>query len=237
MSDAAQTPVKTPAHSINELIDFDIRHSMFRTATRFVDYEMIHGDIIEFGVYTGRSLALLSHFHESNKRSIHKLDFTRRIVGFDSFDGLPDSDGHPRWKPHMFSVNHSFHPFCGQGEKVTPDVVHALFEGFDLPRPTIEAGEFSSVLPQVIGTKYLQAAVVHIDCDIYQSTRTVFQGIHPILQEGTILLFDDWFHFKGRKDKGEQKAFFEYADAQEQWKFLEYQAYATFGKSFIVTSR
>ena len=51
---------------INKLIDFDIRHTMFRDATRFIDYELIEGDIIEFGVYTGRSLALLSYYHSLN---------------------------------------------------------------------------------------------------------------------------------------------------------------------------
>jgi O-methyltransferase len=222
---------------ISELIEFDIRHSMFRNATRFVDYELIPGDIFEFGVYTGRSLALLAHYHEVNKKGIHKIDFTRRVAGFDWFEGLPSSDDHPRWRPGMFRVNHSFHPICKPGEKVTPEVITALFEQYQLPVPIIEAGEFSAVLPKVIGTKYTQAAVVHIDCDLYESTRTVLFGLEPILQEGTIFLFDDWFHFRGSKHKGEQRAFFEFIESQDKWSFIEYQTYATFGKSFIITKR
>lgn len=222
---------------ISELIDFDIRHSMFRNATRFVDYELIPGDIFEFGVYTGRSLALLSHYHEVNRKGIHKIDFQRRVVGFDSFEGLPSSDDHPRWKPGMFRVNHSFHPICKQGEKVSEEVILALFEQYQLPRPTIEAGDFATVLPRVMGEKYRQAAVVHIDCDLYDSTRTVLFGIQPTLQEGTIFLFDDWFHFRGSKHKGEQRAFYEFMEAQSDWSFIEYQTYATFGKSFIITKK
>jgi len=220
--------------SISQLIDFDIRHSMFRNATRFVDYELVPGDIFEFGVYTGRSLALLAHYHEVNKKSIHQIDFLRRLVGFDSFEGLPGGDGHPRWKPGMFRVNHSFHPICKPGERVTERVIFALFEQYQLPPPVIEAGEFSEVLPRVIGTKYKQAAVVHVDCDLYESTKTVLFGLQPILQEGTVLLFDDWFNFRGSKEKGEQKAFFEFMASQTRWSFADYQTYATFGKSFIV---
>jgi O-methyltransferase len=221
--------------SISELINFDIRHTMFRNATRFVDYELVPGDIFEFGVYTGRSLALLAHYHEVNKRSIHQIDFPRRVVGFDSFAGLPAGDEHPRWKTGMFSVNHSFHPICKQGDRVTEQIIYMLFEKYNLPPPCIEAGEFSQVLPQVIGSKYRQAALVHVDCDLYESTKTVLYGLAPILQEGSILLFDDWFNFRGSKHKGEQKAFFEFMDSQKNWGFTEYQSYATFGKSFIIT--
>jgi hypothetical protein len=65
----------------------------------------------------------------------------------------------------------------------------------------------------------------------------VLDGITPVLQEGTLLIFDDWFNFKGNKNKGEQKAFYEYFGSQNVWDYVEYQTYATFGKSFVVTNK
>lgn len=224
-------------HHISSLIQNDIRHTIFRNATRFVDYEMIPGDIFEFGVYTGRSLALLAHYHELNKVSIHRLDFKRSIVGFDSFDGLPSDDGHPRWRPGLFNVNHSYHPFCKNGEKVTADTVYSLFERCRLPKPRVEVGKFERLLPKVIGKKYMNVALVHIDCDLYESTKTVLMQLHNVFQEGTVILFDDWFNFRGRKDKGEQKAFYEYQRYHRKWLFKEYQNYATFGKAFILNAK
>lgn len=221
---------------IENLIEFDIRHSTFRNATRFVDYELIEGDIFEFGVYTGRSLALLSYYHEINKKSIHKINFQRKVIGFDSFEGLPNSEDHPRWEPKMFSVNHSYHPIIEKGKKVNQEVIFDLFNKCNLPKPDIEAGEFCITLKNTIGTIYKKAALIHIDCDLYESTKTVLFGLNPILQEGTILLFDDWFNFKGNKNKGEQRAFYEFFQKENKWKYIEYQTYATFGKSFIVTS-
>ena len=216
---------------INTLIDFDIRHTIFQNATRFVDYELIDGDIFEFGVYTGRSLALLSYYHELNKKSIHRIPFTRKVIGFDSFNGLPDSGGHPRWKRNLFGINHSFHPICKIGEIVTEKVIFDLFNGCLLPPPIIESGEFSSDMMQ----KYKKAAIIHIDCDLYESTKLVLSGMYHTLQEGTIILFDDWFNFKGNRNKGEQKAFYEFIKDQNKWIFIEYQKYATFGNSFIVS--
>ena len=215
------------------MMERDIRSDMFRNATRFVDYEMIQGDIFEFGVYTGRSLALLAYYHELNKRDIHRLNFTRRVVGLDSFEGLPGSDGHPRWKTGLFKTNHSFHPICKDGEAVCPETVCTLFGKYKLPLPMIEVGRFETTLEALIPDKYSSAAIVHVDCDLYRSTKTVLTKMHEIFQEGTLLLFDDWFNFRGRVDKGEQKAFWEYQKAQAKWSFVEYQNYATFGKPFI----
>ncbi len=42
----------------------DVRANAFNTTLRFSNYEMIEGDICEFGCYTGRSLAALTYFHE-----------------------------------------------------------------------------------------------------------------------------------------------------------------------------
>jgi hypothetical protein len=223
--------------NINLLIDFDVRSTFFKTAIRFIDYELIEGDIFEFGVYTGRSLALLSYFHEKSKESIHKLSFDRKIVGFDSFEGLPDSDNHPRWKKNMFNINHSYHPFSKIGDKVSADTIYSLFKNYSLPTPNIEIGEYSVTLSKLIPVKYKKAALIHIDCDLYMSTKIVLDNISPTLQEGTLLVFDDWFNFKGNKNKGEQKAFYEFFTNQTKWDFIEYQTYATFGKSFIVTNK
>lgn len=221
---------------IDDLISFDIRHSMFRNATRFIDYELIEGDIFEFGVYTGRSLALLSYYHQINKKSIHTIPFERKVVGFDSFEGLPSSDNHPRWKKNLFSINHSYHPLVKKGVKVNEHIIIDLFKQYNLPKPYIEIGKFNESLKNVIDKKYKKAAIIHIDCDLYESTKSVLFNVRPILQEGTILLFDDWFNFKGNKNKGEQRAFYEFFKKEKKWKYIEYQTYATFGKSFIVTN-
>ena len=218
-------------HIVKQLIDFDIRYEMFKTAVRFVDYELVPGDILEFGVYTGRSLALLAHAANESQKDIHKIPFQRRIIGFDSFEGLKKNE-HPRWSEGLFKTNHSFHPFMAEGERVTAQSVLDLFNACELSPPFIKEGNYEDAVPDVIES---QAAIVHIDCDLYESTKTVFESIHETLQEGTVLLFDDWFNFKGHPAKGEQGAFRSYIDAQSRWSFVEYQNYATFGKSFIVT--
>ena len=39
-----------------------------------------------------------------------------------------------------------------------------------------------------------KAAIVHLDCDLYISTKQVLDGLdrHGVMQDGTVLMFDDW---------------------------------------------
>ena len=46
-----------------------------------------------------------------------------------------------------------------------------------------------------------------IDCDLKESARLALEFIKPSIQEGTIILFDDYVYFKGSVIKGECGAF------------------------------
>ena len=50
------------------------------------------------------------------------------------------------------------------------------------------------------------ASVIYIDCDIYESTKQVLNFVTSLLNDGTVIIFNDWWCYKGRSDKGEQKA-------------------------------
>ena len=217
--------------SVKELIEFDIRHDMFNKATRFIDYELVEGDIVEFGVYTGRSLALLSHYHHNfkNDRVHGTLTPDRNVIGIDSFEGLEDN-GHARWKEGSFKTNHSWHPFLKIGEKVSAEYGLELFDYYNLVYPKI-INNFFSEIPTDFCEK---VALIHIDCDLYQSTLDALNLVKDKIQDGTIILFDDWFNYKASKDKGEQKAFYEFLSQNTHITAIQYQPYATFCNSFIL---
>jgi len=219
-------------NKMQKLIENDIRYPTFEKAIRFVNYEIIKGDIIEFGVYTGRSLALLSHaYNEFIHKSIHKIPFNRKIIGLDSFNGLVKNE-HPRWTKGIFSHNHSKHPTIKVGEKITKEKVENFFNKMNLAKPIILEGLFSNTISNLKNITE-KLAIVHIDCDLYEPTLFVLKEIETILQEGTILLFDDWFNFKGNPLKGESGAVKEWL-LTSKWKLREWFSYATFCKAFIV---
>jgi hypothetical protein len=219
---------------MNELVKFDNRSDMFSKAMRFVNYELVEGDVIEFGVYSGRSLMLLSLAHEGFKDTTHgKITPERTFIGVDSFMGLPKND-HVRWSEGVFGVNHSWHPFISIGTVITPTCVIESFEKAKLPKPTIIQGVFNSENVTKQMEKIDKVSVIHIDCDLYESTYDALNLIKHKLQSGTIILFDDWFNYKADPNKGEQKAFNVFLKENPYITAIPYHNYSTFCTSFII---
>ena len=205
------------------------RCSMYCRAMEYINFERVEGDVLEFGVFGGISLALLARAQQMDPKGMH-----RRVAGFDSFSGLPESvDTHERWKTGDCATMHSWHPTLAVGDPVTPQATFDLFERCGLPRPEIEAGAFDETLQRVIPEKYARVALLHVDCDLYESTRIVLDRVAPVLQPGSMVLFDDWFHYQGNPARGEAKAFDEFL-RDTGWKANHYGSYATFGNAFIL---
>lgn len=113
-----------------------------------------------------------------------------QTVGFDSFEGLPEE-----WGP--FPRGAFAHP--------QPDV----------PNSQLVTGWFSDSLPAFDFTTVTPLRLVHIDCDLYTSTKTVLGHLGPYLIPGVCVVFDeflyDWPPHESRGGE-EQRAWREFAD-------------------------
>lgn len=230
-----------PVEAIRAVLRQDVRYPAFEKAIRFVNYELVEGHVLEFGVYTGRSLAALQLAEDRYAREcVHSVPGPpRQFYGFDSFTGLYNTK-HPRWTDGSFAKNHSWHPTIKCGETITAEAVKQFFKHIDLAEPTIVEGLYGDTLPEFVGRGAGgagKAAIVHIDCDLYDSTMTVLTHVEPMLQQGTVLMFDDWFNYKGDPTKGEAAAFKEFQQTTRAWEFVEYFQYGTFCKAFIATAK
>tara|TARA_Y100000389_G_scaffold3455_1_gene3361 strand:+ start:913 stop:1584 length:672 start_codon:yes stop_codon:yes gene_type:complete len=216
----------------------DMRNEAFKTCIRFINYELVCGDICEFGVYTGRSLALLSFHNDdyfNNENVINKQYIQPRICyGFDSWEGLPvDRDNHPRWIKGLFKTNHSYHPTIQSNSIVTPDNVVDYFITAGLQIPKLIKSDYDNLkLPESINS----IALVHIDCDLYESTKKVLYLIKSKLVQGSIIMFDDWHNYKSHSGKGEQRAYNEFLQENPTITSTDFLRYATFCKAFVITS-
>jgi len=218
---------------VDELIRRDRRWETFLCVTEYVNYEAVPGDILEFGVFTGKSLALFA-----KALSFDETGASRRLVGFDSFEGLGASvDDHARWRPGDCARSHGWHPLLREGDPVTPAATRVLFEACGLPAPELVVGPYRETVPATIGSKVTEAALVHVDCDLYEAARDVLFGIEPALQDGAMVLFDDWFHYKGDPNKGEARALREFLSAHPHWEAVHYRSYGVFCNAFIMHRR
>lgn len=113
---------------------------------------------------------------------------TAEIFGFDSFEGFPD-DGRTDWKQD-FSL-----------EGALPEVPANV---------SLHKGFFEDTLPGFVaenGTRYF--SLLHIDCDIYSSTKTVFSLCRPMIQSGCVIVFDELLHYNEFLEN-EMLAFYEF---------------------------
>ncbi|OCR92398.1 hypothetical protein [Campylobacter fetus] len=60
----------------------------------------------------------------------------------------------------------------------------------------------------------VKASLIYIDCDLYTSSKTVLDFIaqSDLLQDGTIIAFDDWDLYRANPNKGQRKAFKEFKE-------------------------
>lgn len=135
----------------------------------------------------------IMEFGVGRGRSIRTIaKATRRpVYGFDSFEGLPEAwTGHSERKG-AFSQR-------GSLPKVPKNVV--LFKG--LFADTI--GQWTAIHPDKVG-------FLHMDCDIYSSTRDVLTRIGGRFQKGSVIVFDEYFNYPSWRHH-EAKAWAEFVD-------------------------
>jgi len=96
-----------------------------------------------------------------------------------------------------------------KGNRVLPAGAFAC-DPPSLPRTVIRKGLFSETLPFPFG----DLALVHVDCDLYESARDVLMGCDASIHDGTVLIFDELSNFKYPKWRdGEYKALCEWREA------------------------
>jgi hypothetical protein len=111
--------------------------------------------------------ASLRHLATATGRALH---------GFDSFEGLPEN-----WSG-TFERKGKF----GQGGRL-PEVPANV---------TLHKGWFDQTLPAFLAAHPGEpVAFLHVDCDIYSSTVTIFRELGSRLQPGAVIVFDEYFNY------------------------------------------
>lgn len=129
----------------------------------------VEGAAIEFGVWRGETLRLIAR----------AAGPSREVVGFDSFEGLPDDWGKLLPKGHFRTS--------------VPDFASE-------PNVRLEIGRIEDTLPRFLERESGPFALVHIDCDLYNTTRFVLERVLPRMPRGAVLVFDEYYGYPSYAD-------------------------------------
>jgi O-methyltransferase len=180
------------------------------------------GDYYEFGLFRGYTL--FSAFQSAGVLGLRDL----RFYGFDSFEGLPPVVGVDRASEEFFE---------GQFACSKQQVMRNLSKrGVDWSRVTLIEGFFSASLTPELKRRhpFRRVAVAFIDCDLYASTAAVLSWLTDLLDENSILLFDDWHCFDARADRGQQRAFAEFLQANPWITPVPLYDFEDHGRAFLL---
>lgn len=131
-------------------------------------------------------------FGVASGRTINYISkFTEeKVYGFDSFLGLPE-----KWR---------------DGFEVGIFNLHGILPEVN-PNVTLIKGWFQDTLPAFLTEQSKKISFIHIDCDLYSSTKYILNTVKPYLQEGCVIIFDELVNYPGFDgETGELKAFYEF---------------------------
>jgi predicted O-methyltransferase YrrM len=128
----------------------------------------------------------------------------RMVHGFDSFQGLPEAWAGTKEGAGAFDRG-------GKPPKVPANV-------------RLHVGWFDATLPAFLAESAEPVALLHVDCDIYASTRVVFEHLAPRIGAGTVIVFDEYFNYPGWQQH-EFRAFREFLAASgHAYEYLGFSA-------------
>ena len=74
----------------------------------------------------------------------------------------------------------------------------------------------------------MPVAFIHVDCDLYSSTKTIFSLLSDRIVPGTIILFDEYFNYPNWQQH-EYKALQEFVDT----KNIKYRIWHSLGSKWL----
>jgi hypothetical protein len=189
---------------------------------------LVDGDVAEFGTASGGSASIIA-------KAMKRMDKTgqKNFYLFDSFKGLPKSDLEAdKNSPMVKSGDWAEGVFSWLNAE---ELKKKISKYLPVEKIKIYEGWFSDTLRQLpTETKF---AMIHIDSDLYSSAIDILDYIfnHGIVQDGTIIFFDDYNGNHASPHYGERKAWNEVV-AKYSVEYSDAGDYGSGSKKFIIHS-
>lgn len=181
-------PIQLRQRSVDQSVDYileerrldgaQVAANKHETLNAALRASVLDGMVAEFGVFEGQSITSIA---------THFAD--RTVHGFDSFIGLPEAWSGTSKGAGAFDIG-------GQPPEV--------------PVSNVEwhVGFFDTTVPPFAEQHRGPFSFVHLDADLYSSTKTVMDHLVDWFVPGTVVLFDEYFGYHGWQNH-EHKAFME----------------------------
>jgi O-methyltransferase len=178
------------------------------------------GDYLEFGVSRGTSMACV--YDVLQAKGLGDV----RLIGFDSFQGLPPEAADEGWEPGAYAST------AAATRRYLSD------HDVDLDRVALVKGWFRDSLNEATKKrlKLQKASLIMVDCDIYAATKEVLTFVLPLVQDRAVIIFDDWGWRSDIGEIGQREAYQECIENVEEFKVERLDGYIPQSRIFLLTS-
>lgn len=180
--------------------------------------------IFEFGVLNGESLIEMIRLLRGD---------LNRIYGFDTFEGIPELEQidleHNHTMPSFAEGNFQ----SAQYENVKLQIL--ITTDINSEQLHLFPGDFRKTLKKFeLQLESDFPLVFHVDCDLYSSSKASLEFVHNYAQDGSWLLLDDYWCYRGNPRMGQRRAFEEIFNSSTSVIASPYCNYRGLGRAFIL---
>jgi hypothetical protein len=184
----------TSKDTLQERLDSFPKYVRRPVLTRFLAlYEIfkrilpVKGSIVECGVFRGFGLMSWAKL----SAILEPTNLTRRIYGFDSFEGFPS--------PHTKDKNSMIPARKGHLSSNSFDELNSLIGLFDqdrylghIPKVKLIKGDARKTVPKFVkDNRQLVISLLFLDFDLYEPTRLALKHFIPRMPRGSVVAFDE----------------------------------------------
>ena len=171
------------------MTDFAAKKMLIEGVTHIVKHQ-IEGCFVECGVWKGGSIIVML-------KTLQKLGFSdREIYLFDTFEGMSKPTDLDVSIDDKIALDHD-EAYKKETEVQLEEVKKAVFKiGYDTSKIHFVKGKVEDTLPN---NKIDKIALLRLDTDYYESTKSEFEYLYPKLSVNGVLIVDDYGTWKGAK--------------------------------------
>ncbi|HEX3856611.1 MAG TPA: class I SAM-dependent methyltransferase [Verrucomicrobiae bacterium] len=186
MRQAKDIPLERHKRALTTTVDF-VQQNMRFVKPSWTKFGLLTASFQQADLSESRLICEFGVFTGSTINHIAAMT-PKTAFGFDSFEGLPED-----WQAMGARKGHF-------AVKKLPEVRQNV---------TLVKGWFDQTLPVFLEQNKGMIGFLHVDCDLYSSTKTVLGLLQPRLAAGAVIVFDEYFNHP-EWEQGEHKAFNEF---------------------------
>lgn len=191
VADVFDAAAGTVTEKLDAFPKFASRQAMAKFLARYEIFQRVlpvNGSIVECGVLHGGGTLTWAKLSSI----LEPVNHTRRIIGFDTFEGFPSVHEHDLAGGSDLTVE------GGLTGSPRDDVERAVAL-YDLNRPLahipkveLVEGDLTTTGPAYVADNpHLVVAMLYLDVDLYEPTKVALETFVPLMPKGAVIAFDE----------------------------------------------